>query len=322
VTTDDPVDSLEYHRLIATEEQRFKVLPAWRPDKVMNIFKPDWTAYIAKLADVSGVLINGIKDLRQAITIRMDHFAQHGCVLADHGLEIFYYATATEAEVDIILKKALLNQELSKLEIAKFHTHVQKFLAKEYAARNWVMQMHINAVRDLNTPAFNQIGVNTGHDAVADLNIAEPLRQFFDDLEKLGEAEGTTCVPRTILYSLNAKDYVPLITLGSTHLQDIHGSGVKQKFQLGAAWWFNDTRTGMLEQLRVFAEGSLLGNFVGMLTDSRSFLSYTRHEYFRRVLCDFLAGLVERGQIPNNLKLVGKLVEDISYNNAKSYFDL
>ncbi|MDR2508788.1 MAG: glucuronate isomerase [Candidatus Ancillula sp.] len=322
VTTDDPIDSLEYHTKLASEEERFRMLPGWRPDKAMNIFKPDFNDYIRKLGEVAEVSIISLHTLTEALSKRLDFFQSQGAKLADHGIEIFYYARANEATVDEILRKQLSGAKISDLEIAQYHTYIQKFLAKEYAKRNIVMQMHINALRDLNTPRFEAQGPNTGHDALTDLPVAEAVRQFFDDLEVEGSASGVDTVPRTILFSLNDNDWMPLITIGCTHLQNVGGQGVKQKFQLGPGWWFNDTYTKMVEHLEVYAEESLLGNFTGMLTDSRSLLSYTRHEYFRRILCNFYGNLAKRGQIPHDLNLIGKQVQNISYHNSKSYFGL
>jgi glucuronate isomerase len=322
VTTDDPIDDLRFQKALAEEEKAFKVIPAWRPDRLFNIFTKDYIDYIAKLSQVSEIAIANLDDLLGAIIKRLDYFQAAGASISDHGLEVFYYAPATAAEVDEIFQERLAGERLTSKQIAQFHTYIQKFLAKEYAKRNWVMQMHISAFRNLNTPAFQRTGINTGHDALNDLNIAQNVANFFDALEIEGDQAGEDYVPRTILYSLNENDYVPLLAIGATHLQGLKGAGAFQKFQLGSAWWFNDTREGMRRQLTKFMEGTLLGNFVGMLTDSRSLLSYTRHEYFRRVLCELLGELEARGQIPNALNLIGPLVENVSHHNAKQFFNV
>jgi glucuronate isomerase len=320
VTTDDPADNLELHEKIADQEQRFSVFPAFRPDAALNIFKPTFAAYIDRLGESAGVVIANLQQLKDALTARVDFFHARGTRLADHGIEDFYYQKADCQTVDEIFRKALKSEALEAWEVAAYHTYVQKFLAKEYAKRGWVMQMHINALRDLNTPALTRSGVNTGHDALTDTPIAKVVAAFFDDLEIEGAKLGVDTIPRTMLYSLNKNDFLPLITIGGTHAQNLGGQGVKQKFQLGPAWWFNDTYSGMYQQLQMFAEQSLLGNFTGMLTDSRSLLSYPRHEYFRRILCEFFGDLEKSGRVHNQIDLVGKVVQNISYYNAKNYF--
>jgi glucuronate isomerase len=316
VTTDDPIDTLEYHQKLAAEERRFKVLPGWRPDVATNIHLATFTEYIGKLADVSGVAINSFEDVKNALRKRMDFFAENGCKLCDHGADNFYFLQTSEAELDAILSKRRSGAEVTEEERAKWFTGLMTFYAKEYAKRGWVMQIHANCARDVNKPYFDKIGPNTGFDTIAAGDIAKPIADFFDFLEQ--EAPDGAAVPRTILFSLNPKDWMPLITIMTSHL----GNGVKQKFQLGAAWWFNDTFSGMLDQLTIFSEESLLGNFVGMLTDSRSFVSYTRHEYFRRILCEYLGRLHATGRISDNIEIAGRLVENVSYKNTKEWLNL
>ncbi|MDR2083285.1 MAG: glucuronate isomerase [Candidatus Ancillula trichonymphae] len=322
VTTDDPADDLILHDKLKAEEQRFQVFPAFRPDPAMNVFKSTFAGYVDRLGESAKITIKNLSDLEKALTSRIDFFHSKGTRLADHGIETFYYGKASAPEVDKTLEKALEGQQLSAEEIAAYHTYLQKFLAKEYAKRNWIMQMHINAFRDLNTPAFSRSGPNTGHDAMTDTSIAQQVAAFFDDLEIEGAQTSVDTIPRTMLYSLNKNDFLPLIAIGGTHGQNVNGQGVKQKFQLGPAWWFNDTYTGMYQQLEIFSEQSLLGNFTGMLTDSRSLLSYPRHEYFRRILCEFLGNLEKTGRIPSDIEAAGQVVQNISYYNAKNYFGL
>lgn len=310
-TTDDPADDLHYHDLIKQDEKvnGFKVLPAFRPDKALNIYKADFADYIHKLADVSGVSINRFADIVDALKRRVDFFHSKGGRLSDHGLDKFTYTNATTAELDQIVKRALEGFELSAREISQYRTALLKALMKIYHEKNWVMQYHIHAYRDLNEPMFHKLGPDTGYDALTDEKIADSFGQLFASAEK------EDYIPKTILYSLNPNDWLALTTIMGSFQKN-----VVQKLQLGCAWWFNDTRLGMRRQLETFAEESLLPNFVGMLTDSRSFLSYPRHEYFRRVLCELFGEWAERGQIPDDEEEIGKIVEDISYNNAYHYF--
>jgi glucuronate isomerase len=319
-TTDDPADDLKYHKLLAKDETNFKVLPAFRPDKLVHIEKPDFSEYIARVSEIVGFSITDINSLKKAIISRLDFFHKAGCRLSDHGFDTFVYSQATDSELANILTKVFSGGVLSDLEVNKYQTFIYLFLASQYAKRDWVMQFHINAIRDVNTLAFELRGSDTGYDSVNDETVGQAIVKFFNDLEIKSQKNKINLVPRTILYSLNKNDYLPLLTMGTAHLQDLGLYGVKQKFQLGSAWWFNDTRNGMLEQLAILAEESLLGNFVGMLTDSRSFLSYTRHEYFRRCLCDYLGQLVQRGQLPNDLEFAGNIVKNICYWNARNYF--
>lgn len=307
-TTDDPIDDLKYHKLLQSEKA-FKTLPAFRPDKILNITKPGYGEYVDKLAEVSGVTINSFADVVAALHQRLDYFANLGCKLADHALDIVVYADATAAELDKIVAKARGGEALSDQEVAQYRTALLKAFMREYHQRDWTMQFHIHAFRDLNTAMFNQIGPDTGYDAMNDRPIAEPLTHLFQSMEE------EDCVPRTILYSLNANDWMPMATMMGCYQKD-----VEQKLQLGCGWWFNDTREFMRKQLTVMAQESCLPNFVGMLTDSRSFLSWTRHEYFRRVLCELLGEWVQRGQLPDDDEMLGKMVEDISYNNAHDWF--
>lgn len=310
-TTDDPIDDLHYHDLIKRDEAEngFKVLPAFRPDKALNIHKVGFADYIEKLAAVSGVTIHGFADIVAALKQRVDFFHSKGGRLSDHALDKFTYVEATDEELDQIVDHVLSGGKLSTTEASQYRTALLKELMKIYHDKNWVMQYHIHAYRDLNEPMFKKIGPDTGYDALTDEKIADSIGQL------LAAAENEDCIPKTILYSLNPNDWLALATIMGCFQKD-----TVQKLQLGCAWWFNDTRQGMRRQLETFAEESLLPNFVGMLTDSRSFLSYPRHEYFRRTLCELFGEWAERGQIPDDANAIGKIITDISFNNAYNYF--
>lgn len=310
-TTDDPVDSLEWHKKIA-EDASFdvKVLPAWRPDKAMNIEKPTYLEYLDQLSTVSGIKVASFADLCKALSNRMDFFASMGCCVSDHALEYVMYAPASAEEIESIFAKRLAGNAVTKEEELKFKTAFMVNVGKEYTKRNWVMQLHYGCKRDNNTPMFNKLGPDTGYDCID--NYA-PSGQMADFLNALNASDE---LPKTIIYSLNPNDNAAIGTI----LGCFQDSGAIGKIQQGSAWWFNDHKTGMIEQMTSLANLGLLGNFIGMLTDSRSFLSYTRHEYFRRILCELIGGWVENGEYPADMKVLGKMVEDISYNNAVRYF--
>lgn len=308
-TTDDPIDDLHYHELLAKENLGFKVIPGFRPDKILNIEKPTYPAYVKKLAEVSGIAINGFQDVVKALENRVEYFEAHAGKICDHALDYVNYIEATPAELDAIQTKGAKGEALSAKEVAQYRTALLKELFKIYSAHEWSTQIHMHALRDLSSKNFALKGPDTGFDAINDETMAQQLGFLLNSIQK--EAE----LPRIILYSLNPNDYMPIVSV-----MGAFQGGMKGKLQMGTAWWFNDTRQGMRYQLEKLSEGGLLGNFVGMLTDSRSFLSYTRHEYFRRVLCEFIGEMVERGQIPNDEKRLGKMVQNICYNNANEYF--
>lgn len=310
-TTDDPIDSLEWHKKIA-EDDTFdvQVLPAWRPDKAMNIEKPDFAAYIGKLSAASGVNVTDLASLKEALKNRMDFFAANGCSVSDHGLEYVMYFPAEDAEVDAILKKALAGETLTKEEQAKYKTAFMLFVARQYNRLNWVMQLHYGCKRDNNAYKFQQLGPDTGFDCINDY---APSAQMADFLNALS---GTNEIPKTIIYSLNPNDNASIGTI----IGCFQGPGVAGRIQQGSAWWFNDHKTGMTEQMTSLANLGCLGNFIGMLTDSRSFLSYTRHDYFRRIMCQLIGGWVDNGEYPADMKSLKEIVEGISYYNAVKYF--
>ena len=310
-TTDDPIDDLEYHRLIK-EDKTFdvQVLPAWRPDKACNIEKPDFTDYVAKLSEAAGIKVETFEDLKKALSKRMDFFAANGCVVSDHGLEYVMYNPADDSLIESIFKKAINKQEISDEEKSKYKTAFMIYVAGEYSKRNWTMQLHYGAKRDNNTFMYNKLGPDTGFDCISNYAPSAFLADYLNALA-INEA-----VPKTIIYSLNPADDAAIGTI----IGCFQGGGVRNRIQQGSAWWFNDNLIGMTNQMKSFANLSALGNFVGMLTDSRSFLSYTRHDYFRRILCGIVGEWVENGEYPNDDKLLSEIIKGISYNNAVEYF--
>ncbi|MDR0505213.1 MAG: glucuronate isomerase [Dysgonamonadaceae bacterium] len=313
-TTDDPVDSLEYH--IALKEEGFpvKVLPTWRPDKAMAVeVAADFRAYVEKLSEVSGITVHCYDDLLQALRIRHDFFASAGCRLSDHGIEYFYADNYTETEINSIFHKAYDGKNLSQEEISKFKSAMMYEGAKMDWEKGWTQQFHYGALRNNNTHLFCKIGADAGCDSIGDRDTAKALSKFLNRLNVENK------LTKTILYNLNPRDNEMLATMAG-NFQDASVAG---KIQFGAAWWFLDQKTGIETQLNSLSALGLLSRFVGMLTDSRSFLSYPRHEYFRRILCNLIGNDVEQGLLPaSELPFLGKLVEDISYNNAVRYFNM
>ena len=310
-TTDDPVDSLEYHKMIA-EDDTFdvQVLPAWRPDKAMNIEKPEYLDYIAKVAKVSGMEIKTFADLKAALIKRMAFFDSMGCKVSDHALEYVMYKPASDEEIEAIFAKRLAGKGLTDLEQLKFKTAFMVAMGKEYNRLGWAMQLHYGCKRDNNVFRYNQLGPDTGYDCINTYSSSYEMANFLNALNSTDE------LPKTIIYSLNPVDNAAIGTV----LGCFQDPTVVGKIQQGSAWWFNDHKVGMTEQMTSLANLSLLGNFIGMLTDSRSFLSYTRHEYFRRIMCDLIGKWVDNGEYPEDYKTLGQIVQDISYNNAVRYF--
>ena len=310
-TTDDPVDSLEWHEKIA-EDPAFtvQVLPAWRPDKAMHLEKPEFLEYLTTLSRVSGIEIETFADLKEALRLRMDFFAAHGCRVSDHALDYVMYTPASDSEAEAIFARRLKGELPTQQEILKFQTAFLIFVGREYHARNWVMQLHFGCKRDNHSLAYRALGPDTGYDCI---NNYTPSSQMADLLNALTL---TDQLPKTILYSLNPNDNA---SIGSI-LGCFQDAGARGKIQQGSAWWFNDHKAGMTEQMISLANLRLLSNFVGMLTDSRSFLSYTRHEYFRRILCELIGGWVENGEYPADERALKEIIQGISYNNALDYF--
>lgn len=310
-TTDDPVDSLEWHKKIAADDSfDVQVLPAWRPDKAMNLEKPEYLNYLKTLSEVSGVVVNSFETLMEALKVRMEYFSSIGCSVSDHALEYVMYVPAEQNEIEAIFLKRFRGESITREEELKSKTAFMMAVGKEYNRRNWVMQLHYGCKRDNNTFYYKQLGPDTGYDCI---NNYAPSAQMADMLNALIT---TNELPKTILYSLNPNDNDSIGTIIGC-FQDPTAIG---KIQQGSAWWFNDHKKGMLDQMTSLANLGLLGNFIGMLTDSRSFLSYTRHEYFRRILCELIGGWVENGEYPADYKVLEKIIKGISYNNAVRYF--
>lgn len=311
-TTDDPTDDLKYHAQIAQDNNiSTEVAPSFRPDKAFKIELDGFNDYMQQLGQVANIEIKCFSDLTQALSKRIDYFDQHGCKSADHGIENMRFAPIpSETDLDKILAKKLANQNLEVSEINQFFTAVMTFLAAKYCQKNWVMQFHIGAIRNNNTRMFKLLGADSGFDSIADNNYAFELSNLLNTMDSNDQ------LPKTILYCLNPRDNEMIATM----IGNFQTGGVAGKIQFGSGWWFNDQKDGMERQLMSLSQLGILSQFVGMLTDSRSFLSYTRHEYFRRILCEMIGSWVETGQAPNDEKLLGSMVQDICYNNAKNYF--
>lgn len=311
-TTDDPIDSLEWHKKIAEDETfEVQVLPAWRPDKAMNLEKADYFVYLTKLSDASGVKITDFASLIEALKTRMDFFASMGCSVSDHALEYVMYAPASDAEIERIFAKRLAGEAVTKQEEMQFKTAFMIRMGREYHKKNWVMQLHYGCKRDNNEFRYKQLGPDTGYDCINNYAPSSEMADFLNALNQTDE------LPKTILYSLNPTDNAAIGTI----LGCFQDSSAIGKIQQGSAWWFNDNKTGMQEQMISLANLGLLGNFIGMLTDSRSFLSYTRHEYFRRIMCELIGGWVEEGEYPEDYQALERIVSGISYSNAVRYFE-
>lgn len=312
-TTDDPIDSLEYHKELAEDSSYdVTVLPAFRPDKAVNIEKDDYISYLDELSKVSGVEINSFKSLCQALKNRIEFFDSMGCKTSDHGLDFVMYYPTSEEIIEEIMKKRFKGQPITETENLQYKTAILIFLGREYHRLGWIMQLHYGTKRNNNTRLFKKLGPDTGFDCID--NSRNSSAQLADFLNALDVTEQ---LPKTIIYSLNPVDNAAIDTVMGC-FED--GSCV-QKIQHGSAWWFSDHKAGMKDHLTSLSSVSLLGNFVGMLTDSRSFLSYTRHEYFRRILCQMIGEWVEKGEVPNDMDHLGKIVQNISYYNAINYFN-
>ena len=312
-TTDDPVDSLEHHISLKNEGFEVKVLPTWRPDKAMAVENPkEYRAYVEKLSEVSGVKISNFADLITALRKRHDFFASVGCKLSDHGIEEFYAEPYTQNEIENIFNKVYGGTNLQHDEIIKFKSAMLYEGALMDWEKGWTQQFHYGAIRNNNSRLFGKLGADTGFDSIGDFTVAKSMSRFLDQLDKNNQ------LAKTILYNLNPRDN-DLITTMIGNFQD---GSVAGKIQFGSGWWFLDQKTGMEAQLNSLSNLGLLSRFVGMLTDSRSFLSYPRHEYFRRILCNLIGNDVESGLLPaSEIDFLGKMVEDISYFNAKRYFE-
>lgn len=312
-TTDDPADDLKWHKLL-TEDKSFKtaVCPTFRPDKAVNIDKAGFAEYIKKLSEAAEIDIKTVSDVKAALEKRLDYFCSLGCRATDHGLDYVVYEPSSAEGVNEIFKRALRGEKVSQSEADRYKTELMLFLGEKIAEKGIVMQLHYGAQRNTNTVMFNKLGADTGFDCISVKNCGEALTGFLNALNVKGK------LPKTIIYSLNPNDN----ELIDSAIGCFQGTEAQGKIQHGSAWWFSDTKSGMEAQLKSLANLSLLGNFVGMLTDSRSFLSYTRHEYFRRILCNLLGEWVENGEYPDDKITLETIVKDISYNNAKKYFNI
>ena len=306
-TTDDPFDSLEYHKIMKADSTlQTRVVPTFRPDKAVNIDAEGFKEYMEKNS------VKSYKDLKKVLIEKLDFFVSLGSRISDHGMVTVPYLIKSENEVEEIFEKALSGKALTNDEIEAYRTDILLFFAREYKKRDIVMQLHVSAIRNNNTKMFKKLGPDTGFDSIGVFSLAEKLSRFLDTLEIEG------ALPKTILYSLNPSDNYMLATM----LGNFQGDGIKGKIQLGSAWWFNDHLDGMREQLKALESEGALAAFVGMTTDSRSFLSYPRHEYFRRILCQRIGEKVEKGEFTDDFEIISKIVADVCYNNAKNYFNM
>ena len=311
-TTDDPVDSLEYHRAIKADGFETAVLPAWRPDKAMAVENAtSYNAYLSELEEAANLNINSFGDLMDALDDRHEFFHQNGCRLSDHGVETVLAEDYTEAEIEKIFIKVRKGSTLTKEEVVKFQSCMLYEFGIMDHSRGWTQQFHIGALRNNSTRLFNKIGADVGFDSIGDFDIARPLSRLLDRLDMENK------LSKTILYNLNPRDNELIATM----IGNFQDGSVPGKMQYGSGWWFLDQKDGMEKQMQALSSLGLLSRFVGMLTDSRSYLSYTRHEYFRRTLCDLLGNDVENGEIPYDVELLGSMVENICFNNAKAYFN-
>ena len=310
-TTDDPADTLEWHEQLACDQTfQVQVLPAWRPDQAMHIERSSYLTYLDKLSRCSGISVHDYASLLSALHNRLDYFGSHGCMVSDHALEYIMYAPSSRESIARIFDKRMRGESLSAQDILLYKTAFLQDMSAEYRQRGWVMQLHYGCKRDNNSAAWRALGPDTGYDCIGDTAPASQTADFLDSLAEKGN------LPKTILYSLNPGD----TAANASIIGCFQNSDAIGKLQLGAAWWFNDHKAGMTEQLTTLAGLGLLGNFIGMLTDSRSFLSYTRHEYFRRILCNLIGDWVENGEVQDDASALGELVKNISYNNAIRYF--
>ena len=315
-TTDDPLDSLEYHKKLAAEWKNVKVLPSFRPDLAINAENPAYPTYISKLQEMTGIKITNIDDMIKAFGIRMDYFKSCGSVVSDHSLETDFYMPTTKDDVNYIFEKAWIGKKLSHHELAQYKGYVLQELGKLYAEKGFVMQIHIGALRDQNGAMLAAAGKNIGEDSLHDFNYASQLgavlNGIYSGCNNSAFRIPHSSFPKVILYNLNPKDNEALATMAANFRNCI----------FGPAWWFCDHKDGIEEQIRVFARTSVLSSYVGMLTDSRSFLSYPRHEYFRRILCNYIGNLVENGEFPADEKLLGEMVKKISFQNSIDFFNI
>jgi glucuronate isomerase len=310
-TTDDPTDSLEHHQKIKTDGFEIKVLPAYRPDKAMNVDDASsFNAYVDKVGAIAGISVSSYSDYLKALKARHDFFAANGCAVSDHGLEQIYAEDYTDAEIKNSFDKIRSGKELDQTENLKFKSAMLVEFARWDHEKGWVQQYHLGALRNNNTRMLSQLGADTGWDSIGDFSQGRVLSKFLNKLDS------TDQLAKTILYNLNPADN----ELMATMLGNFNDGSVAGKIQFGSAWWFLDQKDGMIKQINALSNMGLLSKFVGMLTDSRSFMSYPRHEYFRRILCNMFGEEIENGELPDDIPQIGKIIEDICYHNANNYF--
>jgi len=310
-TTDDPCDALEHHAAVKASGFGVRVLPTWRPDKALAIDRPAfWNAWLDKLAAAAGMAVRTWDDTLDALKARHAHFARHGCRLSDYGVERVYAEPYTEAEIRSLFARVRTGGDASEAETAKFRSAVLFECMRMDAEADWSVQIHYGPMRNNNTKMFQRLGPDTGFDSIGDWHTAQPMSRLFDRLEQ------ADALPRTVIYTINPRDNETVATM----LGNFQRGPEAGRMQFGSGWWFNDQRDGMLRQMEALSQLGLLSRFVGMLTDSRSFLSYTRHEYFRRILCNMLGADITEGRIPNDIAWTGEIVKDICYRNAMRYF--
>jgi len=309
-TTEDPIDTLEYHQQLTKSDFSVKVSTAFRPDKAILVSNEGYNKYIDALSEVAKMSIDTYKDLCEALRKRIEFFNENGCRLCDHGLDQIYFESYTESEVNTIFKKKREGKKLSNEDVLKFQSAILVFLCETYHEFGWVQQFHLGALRNNNARMHRILGPDTGWDSIGDYPQAQKLSSFLNALDSNDK------LTKTIIYNLNPADNEVMATM----IGNFNDGSMKGKVQFGSGWWFLDQKDGMTKQLNALSNMGLISCFVGMLTDSRSFLSFPRHEYFRRVLCNLLGDEIKRGELPNEMEMIGKMVSDISYNNAKEYF--
>lgn len=310
-TTEDPTDSLEHHQKMSQNGHAVKMSTAFRPDKAILINNTAYNDYISKLEAASGISIHSFNDLCDALRSRIEYFHTNGCRLSDHGLDHMYYESFSHSEIDTAFKKRRSGKQLSEAEAHKFHSAVLLFLAEAYHDLGWVQQFHLGALRNNNSRMNDLLGPDTGWDSIGDFPQAMSLSKFLNALDTNDK------LAKTIIYNLNPADNEVMASM----IGNFNDGKIKGKIQFGSGWWFMDQKDGITRQLNALSNMGLLSCFIGMLTDSRSFLSFPRHEYFRRVLCNLLGDEISRGELPNDMEWMGKIVQDVSYFNAKEYFE-